>query len=83
MNSHAGLIAAAVGGLLLGAAGCASKPSAPEAQTPTASAEAASGGESHGCKGQNDCKGQGGCKTEAHGCKGQNDCKGQGGCKMS
>lgn len=82
MNNHAGLIAAAVGGLLLGAAGCASGSSAPSAETPQASAEASSGGESHGCKGMNQCKGQGGCKTEAHGCKGQNECKGQGGCKM-
>ena len=82
MNNHAGLIAAAVGGMLLGAAGCASTPT-PGAETPHASAEASSGGESHGCKGMNQCKGQGGCKTEAHSCKGHNECKGQGGCKMS
>jgi hypothetical protein len=82
MNIHSGLIAAAVGGLLLGATGCASK-SAPDSEMPGAHESAATGGESHGCKGMNDCKGQGGCKTEAHACKGMNDCKGQGGCKTA
>jgi hypothetical protein len=82
MNTHSGLLAAAVTGLLLGATGCASHTSSadPEAPKPT---PIASGGEAHACKGMNACKGQGGCKTEAHGCKGMNDCKGQGGCKTA
>ena len=79
MNTYSGLLAAAVSGVLLGAAGCASK-SAPPAEAPAATATQAAGGESH-CKGQNECKGQGSCKTEQHACKGQNECKGQGGCK--
>lgn len=79
MNIHSGLLAAAIGGLLLGANGCADKSSSPEG----ASSMEASGGEAHGCKGTNACKGQGGCKTEQHACKGMNDCKGQGGCKSA
>jgi len=82
MNTHSGLLAAAVSGMLLGAAGCASKPS-PSAESPSASATPSTGGEAHGCKGMNGCKGQGGCKTDQHGCKGQNECKGQGGCKSA
>ena len=80
MGMHSGFLTAAVGGLLLGAAGCASKP-APPAETPSSSTVAASGAEANSCKGMNDCKGKGGCKTEQHACKGMNDCKGQGGCK--
>jgi hypothetical protein len=80
---HPGLLAAAVGGLLMGA-GCASKPAAPPSEeAPMASPTATSGGEAHSCKGQNACKGQGSCKTEQHGCKAMNDCKGQGGCKSA
>jgi hypothetical protein len=77
MRMHSGFLTAAVGGLLLGAAGCASKP-APEAEMPSASTAVASGAEANSCKGM---KGKGGCKTEQHACKGMNDCKGQGGCK--
>jgi hypothetical protein len=77
MNMHSGLLAAAIGGLLLGASGCATK--SPD----HANAAEASGGEAHACKGTNACKGQGNCKTEAHSCKGMNDCKGQGGCKSA
>ena len=72
------LLAAAVGGLLVGSTGCASAPAAgPGATTPAGAMPAAK----HDCKGKNECKGQGGCKTDKHGCKGQNDCKGNGGCK--
>jgi hypothetical protein len=93
--SHS-LIAAAVGGILFGAAGCAGE--TPPAQQPAAAAsgsaaapaapgsaapQTAAAPAKHACKGQNDCKGQGGCKTDKHGCKGQNDCKGQGGCKTA
>jgi hypothetical protein len=84
MNTHSGLLAAAVSGMLLGAAGCASKPAAASSpEAPSASATPSAGGEAHGCKGMNGCKGQGGCKTDQHGCKGQNECKGQGGCKAA
>jgi hypothetical protein len=37
----------------------------------------------HDCAGQNDCKGIGGCKTDAHDCKFKNSCKGKGGCEIS
>ena len=73
------MMAAAVGGILLGATGCggatpaAASPGTETGQTATPS--------KHACKAQNDCKGQGGCKTDKHACKAQNDCKGQGGCK--
>ncbi len=38
------------------------------------------GGDTHICKGHNDCKGKGGCKTGDGGCAGKNSCKGKGGC---
>jgi hypothetical protein len=84
MNRTTMMIAAAVGGILLGATGCGE--STPPASAPSGAAAAPATGTAmpaakHACKGQNDCKGQGGCKTEKHGCKAQNDCKGQGGCK--
>ncbi len=82
MNIQTGLIAAAFGGLLLGTGGCASKP-APDSAMPSSHESAATGGESHACKGMNDCKAQGGCKTEAHACIGMNDGNGQGGCKTA
>lgn len=76
------MIAAAVGGILMGLTGCAgSNPPANDASGLTAQSSAAAPAAKHACKGQNDCKGQGGCKTATHACKGQNDCKGQGGCK--
>lgn len=79
MNMTNSMILAAVGGLLMGAAGCAQ--AAPSAASPTAMAAGADVPPKHACKGQNDCKSQGGCKTDKHACKAQNDCKGQGGCK--
>jgi hypothetical protein len=81
------LLAAAVTGLLAGAAGC-NKDSAKSDTQPQASTMAnggapmASAPAKHACKAQNACKGQGGCgQSDKHACKGQNDCKGQGGCK--
>jgi hypothetical protein len=82
-SSHA-IIAAAVSGMFMGVAGCASSPPPAAEAAPTAPAADADGGMTapkHACKGQNACKGQGGCKTDTHGCQGKNDCKGQGGCK--
>jgi hypothetical protein len=78
MNST--MIAAAVGGILLGLTGCGE--STPPASSPSNSTAGATATDApkHGCKGQNACKAQGGCKTDAHACKGQNDCKGKGGC---
>jgi hypothetical protein len=87
MNLTNSMIAAAVGGILMGVAGCggasepAKSPTDGTTVTPAAAATGAATPAKHSCKGQNDCKGQGGCKTEKHSCKGQNDCKGQGGCK--
>jgi hypothetical protein len=84
MNLSHSLIAAAVGGILVGVAGHASaknSSSAIEKTDITASSTPMAGDAKHACKGQNACKGQGGCKTDKHACKGQNDCKGQGGCK--
>jgi hypothetical protein len=80
MNLTNSMIAAAVGGILLGASGCAANEPAKSPTDGTSVSPAATPAK-HSCKGQNDCKGQGGCKTDKHGCKGQNDCKGQGGCK--
>lgn len=37
----------------------------------------------HDCKGKNACKGEGGCKAGDNGCKGKNSCKGHGGCKTN
>jgi hypothetical protein len=86
MNLTNSILAAAIGGILMGCGG-----STPPAESPSGASSAtapsgamptpASGAAKHACKGQNDCKGQGGCKTDKHACKGQNDCKGQGGCK--
>lgn len=75
MNISNTLVAAAIGGILLGAAGCAENKAGSEEPNTAAAA-----GAKHGCKGQNACKGQGGCKTDTHACKAQNACKGQGGC---
>jgi len=76
MKTSSILLSAAVAGITMGIAACASA-TPPQAQSSdNAAAEA-----KHACKGQNACKGQGGCKTDAHACKGQNACKGQGGCK--
>jgi hypothetical protein len=75
MNISNTLVAAAMGGILLGAAGCAQNKASTEDP-----ATAATAGAKHACKGQNSCKGQGGCKTDAHACKTQNACKGLGGC---
>ena len=77
------LLAAAISGMVIGAAGLAQ---ASTNNNNTVSIDSAaqqlddSAGK-HSCKGKNACKGQGGCKSEKHACKGQNACKGQGGCK--
>jgi hypothetical protein len=80
------LLAAAVTGIVMGAAGC--NKDAPPPANPTGPASAATtppaDGAKHACKGQNNCKGQGGCKVEGkNSCQGQNACKGQGGCKTT
>lgn len=84
----AGLIGAALAGLIAGSAyaeehGAAaggheegSKMSAGAA----AHADGAHDAGKHECKGKNSCKGNGGCKAGDHGCKGKNSCKGKGGC---
>ena len=83
MNLTNTMIAAAVGGILMGCGWLARR------RPRSRSLGDGAGGRApprrrpakHACKGQNACKGQGGCKTDKHACKGQNDCKGQGGCK--
>jgi hypothetical protein len=69
------LLAAALTGMVMGAATVA------HAEDKPSKDGIAKDGSKHACKGQNACKGQGGCKSETHACKGQNACKGQGGCK--
>jgi len=75
------LMAAAVSGIVSGAAPSAHLASTPLDRTSDAQQLADEKAGKHSCKGQNACKGQGGCKSEKHACKGQNACKGQGGCK--
>lgn len=74
MKSTNLLLAAAVSGVLAGAA-WAGDP----APTGTATATPATP-EKHACKGLNSCKANGGCKTATNSCAGMNSCKGQGGC---
>ena len=94
MNVSQSLLAAAFGGMVLGAVtacGGGSKgapdPAMQNSQAAPSGPSAPSAmpmeamGDKHGCGGHNECKGQGGCKTDKHACKGQNACKGQGGCK--
>lgn len=87
------ILAAATTGLMLGALSACGG-SAPEAESPEASAEspmempatteepqaiAVEGGKAC-CKGLNECKGKGSCKTAMNECSGRNECKGKGGC---
>jgi len=80
------MVAAAVSGLLSGAATL--QAATPHSTNPVLKAGKASFSSAslhqdtskHSCKGKNDCKGQGGCKSSDNGCKGKNSCKGKGGC---
>jgi hypothetical protein len=81
------MAAAAISGMLSGAAIHQARAAATNAPAP--SAKTASPGKPapqsakptvHDCAGENDCKGAGGCQTDAHKCKFKNDCKGRGGC---
>jgi hypothetical protein len=84
VNWKSATLAAAVAGLLAGAADCSKDaPPTPQGAAGASSANMPTAAAKHACKGQNACKGQGGCKTDTHACKGQNACKGQGGCNMS
>jgi hypothetical protein len=81
------MVAAAVSGLLGGAATVQAAASTTSATSvaKVGKASFASGSidqdtSKHSCKGKNDCKGQGGCKAGDNGCKGKNSCKGKGGC---
>lgn len=81
--------AAAMTGLVAGAAstsiGCKSN----NPDTGQAGVSATNGGtpdtmqSKHDCKGQNDCKTLGGCSSGDNGCKGKNTCKGKGGCSTT
>jgi hypothetical protein len=89
MDLAKSLAFSAVGGLVVGAMGCASdgkkaeEPSADSSAAPaadTAAAAADASGAKACCKGLNECKGKGGCKTADHECAGKNDCGKKGGC---
>ncbi len=81
------LMAAAISGMVMGAASLAAAATTHQSQGADAAFDTGAqhlddqAAAKHTCKGKNTCKGQGGCKTEKHACKGHNDCKGQGGCK--
>jgi hypothetical protein len=81
------MVAAAVSGLLGGAATVQAAASATNSTSVVKVGKASFANSSmdqdttkHSCKGKNDCKGQGGCKSSDNGCKGKNSCKGKGGC---
>jgi hypothetical protein len=89
-NTKLMIAAAAMGGLLAGAAShvSASIASSGSQSNLIGSSQAGANGaaktlDAHSCKGMNSCKGQGGCSTGDGGCKGKNSCKGKGGCKTS
>ena len=83
------IAAAAMGGLLAGAAVHVSASALTGTQTVKKSVVQSQLGakagatalDKHDCKGMNACKGQGGCSAGDGGCKGKNSCKGKGGCK--
>lgn len=78
------LMAAAISGMVIGAAGLAHASNSSDGaayRDPSAAQQLDDSAGKHSCKGKNACKGQGGCKSDKHACKGQNACKGQGGCK--
>jgi hypothetical protein len=80
------MVAAAVSGMLSGAATLQAATSSQTTNPVVKVGKASFTGVSmdkpakHSCKGKNDCKGQGGCKSSDNGCKGKNSCKGKGGC---
>jgi hypothetical protein len=75
------LLAAAISGMMLGAAGVAH---ASQGQNLIGKQIVKKMADKKGPgKGKNACKGKGGCKTDKHDCAGKNDCKGQGGCDGS
>jgi len=84
------MVAAAVSGLLSGAAAMQAATLPTHSGNRTVSMEKVgkasflraelNAKDKHACKGQNSCKGQGGCKSGDNGCKGKNSCKGKGGC---
>jgi hypothetical protein len=86
------LAAAAIAGLLNGAALQTSRADGTNAPTTNSAPGKAALGKAavakkmpklQGCAGENDCKGLGGCKTADHSCKFKNSCKGKGGCEIN
>jgi len=77
------LVAAAITGLLNGAA--VNHVRADDSSTNNVSPGKPAKAEPtvHGCSGMNDCKGTGGCKSSDKGCKFLNSCKGKGGCEIT
>jgi hypothetical protein len=85
------MVAAAVSGLLSGAASMQAASVSTQSGNKTTSVDKVGKASflrasleqdksKHSCKGKNDCKGQGGCKSSDNGCSGKNSCKGKGGC---
>jgi hypothetical protein len=72
------LAAAAVAGLLTGAAASAQARIIPSGSGVKVSTLAEK--DTHSCKGQSTCKGQSGCKSSGDSCKSKSDCKGKSGC---
>jgi hypothetical protein len=77
------ILAAAIAGLLSGAALQQSHADPATNGLPGKVAPVKKAPKVHDCAGLNDCKGIGGCKTDAHDCKFKNACKGKGGCEIS
>jgi hypothetical protein len=77
------LAAAAMAGLLSGAAMENVRGDSTTNSVPGKVAPAKKMPKVHDCSGQNDCKGIGGCKTSDHECKFKNSCKGKGGCEIT
>ena len=92
-STKCSIAAAAISGLMLGAAARANTVPAPVSSKQSVQQKFVDAGQKaiklddtkkdiHDCAGKNDCKGKGGCKSGDGGCKGKNTCKGKGGCAV-
>lgn len=77
------IAAAAISGLLSGAAVYRASADDATNATPGKVAPAKKSPKVQDCAGNNDCKGIGGCKSGDNGCKFKNSCKGKGGCSIT
>jgi hypothetical protein len=83
MKKKSALLAAAISGMMLGAAATAQASPGQNLLNGKQIVKKMADKKKGPGKGKNDCKGKGGCKTDKHECAGKNDCKGQGGCDGS